>query len=120
MRGICEASIIIILIVNNIACEETSELFYPVLAPPKSSRAIVTERAKEFPLLKLLARGSDVKGGLPSDDIKIVQPVYVQVSILMVLDDLRDHLHERVYRDNLTVRLILSSSYLYNIFILPI
>lgn len=78
MKGIREASIIIILIVNSFVCNET-EVVFSVLAPPKSSRAIVTERAKDFPLLRLLASG---KAQSPSKDIQINQPVYVQVSIL--------------------------------------
>lgn len=57
---------------------ERIELIVPVLAPPTNSRARVSETAKDYPILLLLANDDKNKREQPKKDVE-PQPIYVQV-----------------------------------------
>lgn len=54
------------------------DLIFPVLAPPKNSRARVTETAKDYPVLRVLANNNDsYKDDSRRGDES--EPIYVEV-----------------------------------------
>lgn len=56
-------------------------LVAPVLAPPRNNRARVTETAKDFPFLMLLATGYKTKVKMEKNTNEVEpQPIYVEVS----------------------------------------
>ncbi|KAL0851427.1 hypothetical protein ABMA28_007234 [Loxostege sticticalis] len=71
----------VLFVLSTVRCMVTPEdhvvLVSPVLAPPKSSRARVTETAKDFPVLMVLATNNS---GAKVDEPKVEReplPIYV-------------------------------------------